>query len=235
MNSLLITICARSGSKGLKNKNIRELGGRPLIYYTMRQAKEWGKGKHIVVSTNSEEIAEIAKRFGLEVPFTRPEELSTDDAGKVAVIRHALVNCERIYSEKYDQVMDLDVTSPIRTVQDLENAYKLFLEKNPKTLFSVVPARRNPYFNMVEVGIDGKVNLCKQGNFIRRQDAPEVYDMNASIYIYNRDYLLDESRKSAISDNSAIYIMDELSRTDIDSEVDFKFIEFLVKEKLVNL
>lgn len=233
MNNLLITICARGGSRGLRGKNIRELFGKPLIAYTIQQAKQWGRGKHIVVSTDSEEIAKIAKARGAEVPFMRPQELASNTAGKVASIKHALISCEKIFGETYESVMDLDVTSPVRKIEDLENAYKLFLEKKPKTLFSVVPAHRNPYFNMVEEGKDGKVHLCKEGNFARRQDAPKVYDMNASIYVYDRKFLLEEETESAISDNSIIYLMEDVSRTDIDSELDFLFLEFLIKENII--
>ncbi|MCL5072004.1 MAG: acylneuraminate cytidylyltransferase family protein [Actinobacteria bacterium] len=235
MDNLLITICARGGSKGVKGKNIRELAGKPLISYTIKQAQEWGRAKHIVVSTDSEEIAKVAKDFGAEVPFIRPADLATDAAGKVGVIKHALISCEKIFGEIYDVVMDLDVTSPIRKVADLENAFNLFLEKKSKTLFSVVVAHRNPYFNMVEESVDGKAHLCKQGDFARRQDAPKVYDMNASIYIYDRQYLLGKETVSAISDNSIVYVMDSVSRVDIDSELDFKFIEFLIKESIVTL
>jgi len=235
MNNLLITICARGGSKGVKGKNIRNLNGFPLIYYTIKQAKDWAKAKHIIVSTDSQDIAKIAKQYGAEVPFIRPVELATDTAGKVAAIRHALLSSDKFFAEKYDAVMDLDVTSPVRTHQDLEDSYNLFLQKKPKTLFSVVIAHRNPYFNMVEETHGGKVILSKKGDFVRRQDAPKVYDMNASIYIYNREYLLDEANVSPISDNSIIYLMNDLAKTDIDSELDFKFIEFLVKENIISL
>ncbi|OGE30443.1 hypothetical protein A3C59_00460 [Candidatus Daviesbacteria bacterium RIFCSPHIGHO2_02_FULL_36_13] len=236
MNNLLLTICARGGSKGVKGKNIKDLAGKPLIYYTIKQAKEWGKAQHIVVSTDSKEIATIAKEFGAEVPFLRPGELATDTAGKVGVIRHALKFCEDIYKKKFDAVMDLDTTSPLRKVEDLEKAFNLFLSKKPKTLFSVVKAHRNPYFNMVEEDSEGKAQYSKSsGGFSRRQDAPKVYDMNASIYIYDREYLLDENNNKPVSDNSIIYLMDEISRIDIDSEMDFKFIEFLVKENIISL
>lgn len=235
MDNLLITICARGGSKGVKGKNIRLLLGKPLIYYTIKQAKDWGKGRHIIVSTDSEEIAEIAKKCGAEVPFIRPADLATEMAGKVGVIKHALKTSEEYYRERFDAVMDLDVTSPIRTREDLENAYRLFLDKKPKTLFSVVPAHRNPYFNMVEEVDNGNVVLSKKGNFASRQQAPKVYDMNASIYIYDRAFLQDENNVSPIGDNSIVYVMDDLSRTDIDSELDFKFIEFLMKEGIISL
>lgn len=235
MDNLLITICARGGSKGVKGKNIRPLAGKPLIYYTIKQAKEWGKGNHIIVTTDSEEIAKVAKECGAEVPFLRPAEMATDTISKLPAIRHALKFCEDLYREKYDLVVDLDPTSPLRKISDLENALNLFLEKKPKTLFSVVPAHRNPYFNMVEEDSEGKAHLSKTGDFFNRQSAPKVYDMNASIYIYSRNFLMDESNMKPISDNSVIYLMDEVSRTDIDSELDFKFIEFLVKEGIISL
>lgn len=236
MDNLLITICARGGSKGVKEKNIRLLVGKPLIFYTIKQAKEWGRAKHIIISTDSEEIAKVAKKFGAEVPFIRPADLAADTAAKIPVIRHALSFCEDFYKEKYNLIMDLDVTSPVRKVSDLENALNLFLQRKPKTLFSVVNARKNPYFNMVEVGEDGKAHICKLGgNFIRRQDAPKVYDANASIYIYDREFLTDGKEDNVISDNSIVYVMHDKSRIDIDSELDFKFIDFLVEENIIVL
>lgn len=234
--NILITICARGGSKGISGKNIRKLMDFPLIYYTINQAKAWGKAKRLVVSTDSKDIAKIAKKYGAEVPFMRPAKLASDTSPKIPAIRHALFSCEKKFKESYDLVMDLDVTSPVRKITDLENALQLFLEKKPKTLFSVVSARRNPYFNMVEEDREGRISYCKPNiDFNRRQDAPNVYDMNASIYIYSRDYLIDEKNNKPVSDNSAIYVMDELSATDIDKEIDFKFIEFLVKEKVIKL
>lgn len=236
MNNLLITICARRGSKGVKGKNIRELNGHPLIYYTIKQALDWGKSKHVIVSTDSKDIAKIANECGADIPFLRPSVLATDTAGKVPVIRHALIACEKKFKEKFDMVMDLDITSPIRKIQDLENAYNLFITKKPKTLFSVVPAHRNPYFNMVEENSESRVVVCKPSSgFTSRQEAPKVYDMNASIYIFDRNYLIDEKNNKTTSDDSVAFVMDDLSRTDIDSELDFKFIEFLIKESLVTL
>lgn len=235
MKNILITICARGGSKRLKGKNIKPLHGYPLIYYTINQAKNWGKAKRIVVSTDSKKIAKIAEQYGAEVPFTRPKKLASDKSGKIAAIRHALISSEAFFSEKYDMVIDLDVTSPIRKVEDLDNALKLFLKKKPKTLFSVVKAHRNPYFNMVEEKKDGTVFLSKPGKFLRTQDAPKVYDMNASIYIYDRDYLVDENINSEQTNNSIVYVMDEISRIDIDSEIDFKYIEFLISKNIISI
>lgn len=231
---ILCTICARGGSKGVKNKNIRPLLGKPLISYSIQQALRWGKAKRIIVSTDSEKIAQIARKYGAEVPFIRPARLSADKTAKLLSIRHALLKCEELFGEKYDIVLDLDVTSPLRRISDLDRCLQMFRKLRPKSLFSVVRARRNPYFNMVEKKKNGLVKLCKQSTrtVTFRQKAPEVYDMNASIYFYSRDFLLNRNNKTPISNKSAIYIMDELSSFDIDNEADFKFIEFLIKEKL---
>lgn len=234
---ILLTVAARGGSKGVKNKNFRPLCGIPLIAHTIMQAKQWGRAERIVCSTDSEEIASVARQYGADVPFMRPAELATDVSGKVEVLRHALKTVELDTKTHYTIIVDLDATAPVRKVSDIEGALQLFLEKRPKTVFSVVPARKNPYFNMVELDDENRAVLVKalDSTVKRRQDAPRVYDMNASIYVYDRDYLLDESTRSAISDRSFAFVMDELSAFDIDSEVDFQFIEFLVSKGAVAL
>jgi CMP-N-acetylneuraminic acid synthetase len=231
---ILCTICARGGSKGVKDKNIRPLAGRPLIAHTIRQALRWGRARQVVVSTDSEKIANIAKRYGAAVPFIRPLRLATDISPKLLSIRHALRESERCFREKYDIVVDLDVTAPVRKIKDLDNCFKLFIKEKATTLFSVVKAQRNPYFNMVEKKEDGFVRLCKKTphEVVTRQGAPEVYSMNASIYFYARDFLLNTRHNTPFSRRAAIYIMDELSSHDIDSEIDFKFVEFLIKERM---
>lgn len=237
MANILVLICARSGSKGVKGKNARLLSGRPLIAYTIQQALKWGKGKRVVVSTDSPKIAAIAKKYGAEVPFLRPKQMATDKAAKGPVIRHALTFCEKLYKERYDVVMDLDVTCPIRTKKDLDEALKIFKRYRPKTLFSVVRAHKNPYFNMVEESKNGAIQLCKRSakNIYRRQDAPAVYAMNASIYFYRRDHVLAHADPSPFTSDTKIYVMDDVSGIDIDREIDFKFIEFLAKGRIVKL
>ena len=198
--NVLITICARAGSKRIRNKNIITIAGKPLMTYTIEIAKKWGKAKRIICSTDSEEIAQIAKANGIDVPFYRPKELASDSAGKVDVIRHALESAERIYEEQFDLVVDLDVTSPLRTTHDLDSCLQVFMEKNPEVVFSVTKARRNPYFNMIEVNDQGFAVLSKPASaLLRTQDAPPVYDMNASIYFYSRNFLLDNGNKSPLS------------------------------------
>lgn len=234
---ILLTIAAREGSKGVKNKNLRPLCGLPLIAHTIRQAREWGQADRIICSTDSQEIARVAKEYGAEVPFMRPAELADDLTGKPEVIRHALNEMEKISGEKYEVIVDLDVTAPIRKIDDIEGAYQLFLKRRPKSVFSVTPCRRNPYFNMVEIGSDGWAKLVKKPGvpLKRRQDAPKVYDANASIYFYDREFLLDSNMQSVLSDRTLVYIMDEWSAFDIDSESDFQFVEFLVSKGIVNL
>lgn len=237
MPNILVTIGARGGSKGVKNKNIRPLDGKPLICYTIKQALNWDKARRVVVSTDSAEIVHISKKCGAEVPFIRPDILAADTAAKLPAIRHALIESERIFDEKYEIIVDLDATAPVRTVKDLDNCLRIFINDRPDTLYSVINAHKNPYFNMVEKNDAGSYVLSKKlGNSItRRQDAPGVYSLNASIYFYRRDYLLNEKNKTCITDNSKIYIMDDIAGIDIDREIDFKFIEFLIKEELVQL
>ncbi len=235
MGNILVVICARAGSKGVKKKNIRSLLGKPLIGYTIETALKWDKADHVVVSTDSNEISDVALKFGAEVPFTRPSELANDRATKGDTIFHALESCEKIYNNRFEIIIDLDVTAPLRTVKDLDNCLDIFLLKKPKTLFSVVEANKNPYFNMVEMKENGFYSLVKpflndekERYIFRRQDTPVVYSMNASIYFYDRSYLLSSKRKSPFTDKTCIYKMEEIAGIDVDSELDFQITEFLM-------
>lgn len=236
-NNILITICARGGSKGIKGKNLRMLGGKPLIAYTIQQAIAWGHADHVVVSTDSKQIAKVAIDYGAEVPFMRPKELATDEAGKIPVLRHALSQCERIYNKEFQIIVDLDPTSPVRSLKDIDLALKKFKRLGVKTLFSVIRAHKSPYFTMVERNKHGMYELSKKPPrpIVRRQDAPIVYDLNASFYVYKPEYLRSPSSMTPISDNSGIYVVDDWASIDIDREIDFRFIEFLVKEHIITL
>jgi CMP-N,N'-diacetyllegionaminic acid synthase len=234
---ILLTIGARGGSKGVKGKNIRHLLGKPLIVHTISQARRWGKATKVVVSTDSELIAKTAKRYGAEVPFMRPASMATDKSSKIPALIHALKISEKLYKIKFDVLVDLDVTSPVRTMQDLDNCLKMYIQHKPNTIFSVSPAHKNPYFNIIEYNARGVPVRCKRlpKNIQRRQDAPKVYDANASIYFYDRNYLLKAKNPSPLNRRCMIYVMREESGFDIDREIDFKFLEFLVKEKVVQL
>lgn len=227
---ILGTICARGGSKGVKNKNIRPLAGKPLIAHTIEYFKKWGKANRIVVSTDSKKIAETAKKYGAEIPIMRPSELARDNSFKLHVLQHILKVCEQQDKTKYDIIVDLDPTAPLRKQKYLNEAYNKFKKSNANNLYSVNKARKNPYFNMVELDKKGYTHLCKTSNVIRRQDAKPVYEMNASIYIYKRDFLLKTD--TLHSDKTIIYEMPDLASYDIDTETDFMFVEFLLKKEV---
>lgn len=231
MSNILCTICARGGSKDVKNKNIKELNGKPLIAYTIEQAKASGLFEHIVISTDSDDIANVAKEYGAEVFFKRSLEMASDTAGKLDVIKDAFERSEEYYNRTFDYLIDLDATSPLRNVEDIINSFNQFKENDNDNLITAMPSRRSPYFNLVEQDKDGKVYLSKKldGAIVRRQDAPKSYDMNASIYIWKRDVILNKS--SIFLEKTGLYVMPEERSIDIDNELDFKFVEFLMKEK----
>ncbi len=234
---ILLTIAARGGSKGVKNKNIRPLCGLPLIAHTIKQAKRWGRADHIICTTDSPVIAKVAKEYGAEVPFMRPAELATDKAGKLGVLQHALKTMEEQTKQQFSVLIDLDVTAPIREIEDIEQAYQTLIINKAKCVFSVTASRKNPYFNMVELNKKGYAVLSKKSKLpiVRRQDAPKVYDMNASIYAYERRFILNEKSKTVFSSRSMISVMGEWSAFDIDTEADFEFIEFLVSKRAIQI
>lgn len=229
MKNVLCTICARAGSKGVKNKNIKPLLNKPLIAYTIEQAIESNLFDHIVISTDSDEIARISLEYNAEVFFKRDAKMASDKAGKVEVIRDAFIRSEEYYGKKYDYLVDLDATAPLRNVQDILNAYRQFLEEDNDNLITAMPSRRSPYFNLIEQDKEGKVYLSKklENSILRRQDAPKSYDMNASIYIWKRDVILTEN--TVFLEKTGLYVMPEERSIDIDSELDFKFVEFIMR------
>jgi len=230
MSSVLCTICARGGSKGVKNKNIKDLNGKPLIAYTIEQAKLSGLFEHIIISTDSDDIAKISKQYGAEVFFKRSAEMASDTAGKLDVIKDAFLRSEEHYNRTFDYLIDLDATAPLRSVEDIINSFNQFKENDNDNLITAMPSRRSPYFNLVEQDKDGKVYLSKKLDcaVVRRQDAPKSYDMNASIYIWKRNIILNKN--SLFLENTGIYVMPEERSIDIDNELDFDFVEFLMKE-----
>ena len=230
MANILCTICARGGSKGVKNKNIKPINGKPLIAYTIEQAIQSKLFEHIVISTDSDDIANVSKEYGAEVFFKRDEQMASDIAGKLDVIRDAFVRSEEYYGTKFDYLIDLDATAPLRIVDDIINSFQQFLDNDNDNLITAMPSRRSPYFNLVEQDKNGKVYLSKtlDENIVRRQDAPKSYDMNASIYIWKRDIILN--KKSLFLENTGLYVMPENRSIDIDTELDYKFVEFLMKE-----
>ena len=162
--------------------------------------------------------------------FKRSDEMASDTAGKLEVIKDAFKRSEEYYSKTFDYLIDLDATAPLRDVDDIINSFNQFKENNNDNLITAMPSRRSPYFNLVEQDKNGKVYLSKKLDsvIVRRQDAPKSYDMNASIYIWKRDIILTEN--SIFLEKTGLYVMPEERSIDIDTELDYKFVEFLMKE-----
>ncbi|MEN9907220.1 MAG: hypothetical protein RLZZ540_361 [Bacteroidota bacterium] len=230
---ILITICARGGSKGIPGKNIKNIAGKPLIEYTINTAKQLATklGAVIAVSTDDLIIKKAAEKTGVFTDYNRPEFLATDKAGKIDTIKDLLFYEESLIQDKYDFVLDLDVTSPLRTLNDLEEAFQILYDSTDAyNLFSVNEAARNPYFNMVEENKDGFYTLVKtnpDGSVMTRQSAPKVFDLNASFYWYRRSFF-EADLKSAITNKSLIYKMNHIC-FDLDHPVDFLFMEYLLE------
>jgi CMP-N-acetylneuraminic acid synthetase len=226
---------ARSGSKGLPNKHLLPFNGKPLIEWTIWNAKDFAKttDADIVVSSDSDKIIDIASNLGVDTESRNPM-YALDTSGKVDAIRDTCKRVEeRPYNPKtYGCIIDLDATNPCRTVEDIQNAYNVFCDKRPKTLFSVVKAKKNPSFNQISYFKDyGRYFTCINGitanQRVRRQDCPEVFDLNSNIYIYSKTFLENKDIQSVITNNSEIYLMPEWTANDIDNEVDFQVAEFL--------
>jgi CMP-N,N'-diacetyllegionaminic acid synthase len=227
---ILISICARGGSKGIPGKNIKRLNNIHLIAYTIQVANRFTEkyDSDILLSTDDEEIKKVANFYGLHSDYVRPKFLATDAAGKIDTIKDALFYQEQNLNINYDYILDLDVSSPLRTLEDLLSAFDLIHNDSKSlNLFSVNPAAKNPYFNMVEQKENGYYHLvAKSGNVMTRQSAPKVYDLNASFYFYKRDFFAKDY-KTVFTDASLIYTMPHIC-FDLDHLIDFDFLEYLL-------
>lgn len=232
---LLFVICARAGSKGLKGKNVSLFLGKPLCYYTIEVYRDFKKSHPefdcaLALNTDSSELLKQVR--GSKVDFTyikRKEELAGDMVGKVAVIRDTFLQVQNLSKESpriFDFVVDLDLTSPLRTVKDVENGLSTIVD-NPMAdcVFSMTQARRSPYFNQVKKTDGGFYRPVIDIKAVARQGVPEVFDMNASIYFYRPEYLL---RAKKLFDGNALgFYMKDTAVLDIDSEQDKKFMEII--------
>lgn len=226
----LCTICARGGSKGLPGKNIRPLLGKPLIQWTVEHAVASGLFETIAVSSNDDAILAAAKNDGATLLVKRPEELATDTASKLPAIVHAVEAAESAAGARFDIIVELDATSPLRDVKDVTGAVAMLESEGRTNIITGAPARRSPYFNLVETDANGVATLSKpMSGIARRQDAPSAYDMNASIYVWKRDAFM--SAPSVFYHDTGIFVMPEERSHDIDLLLDFKIVEMLLKER----
>lgn len=218
--SVLAIIPARGGSKGVLHKNIRLVGGKPLISWTIEEA---AKSKYIdrtIVSTDDPAIAETAKQWGGEVPFMRPEELAMDDTPGIAPVLHALDELKT----KYDLVVLLQPTSPMRSVADIDGCIERLLVSNSNSCVSVVVPDKSPYW-MYRINENDFLSPLFEETFHRRQDIPPLYALNGAVYTAMTEWLL--LKKSFISEDTVAYVMPFERSLDIDTEIDMEFFSFL--------
>ena len=226
--NIVCTICARKNSRGLKNKNLLKINGLTLIEISINHAIDSKLFKSIVVSSDSEKIKKICSRYPV-IFIKRKKRLSTDKSGKIEVIKDAINQIEKEFYRKVDVICDLDVTSPIRKSADITKAYNIFNLSNTN-LFSVISSKKNPYFNMIEKK-NNRYKLISSNlkNFLTRQSSPKVYDLNASIYFWSREYLF---KRKLINKNTKIYIMKNYC-VDIDDKYDFLNVKNLIENNYV--
>jgi N-acylneuraminate cytidylyltransferase/CMP-N,N'-diacetyllegionaminic acid synthase len=226
----ICSICARGGSKGVINKNIRTIAGKPLIAHSIERAKESKSFESIVVSSDSEEILDTARNFGADFVIKRPLNLASDKSAKLPAIQHCISSIEKELNKTFDTIVDLDATSPLRSVKDIIESIAMLEQSQSSNLITGSHSRRSPYFNLVELNEDKYVRRSKELDkaVVRRQDAPECFDMNASIYIWKREGFFDHSR--VLLDNTILFSMPEERSIDIDSELDFEIVKYLLEK-----
>lgn len=224
----LCTICARGGSKGVKGKNVRMLAGKPLLAHSIEHARKSGLFDVVAVSSDSKAILEVADRWKVDYLVERPHELAADQAAKLPAIRHCVSEVQRRCGSTFDTIVDLDATSPLRNPNDICEAVALLERAGNGNVITAMPARRSPYFNLIELDSAGLVVLSKRPSaaIVRRQDAPNCYDMNASIYVWTQQSLF--ASDAVIGNETRLYIMPQERSIDIDTELDFQIVEFLV-------
>lgn len=224
---ILVIIPARGGSKGIPHKNIKPLNGKPLIHYTIDEAREIVDDEDICVSTDDPEIIKCVEDYGLKVPFVRPAELATDTAGTYEVLLHALNYCEQ-QGKHYDVVLLMQNTSPFRTADHVKEALSLF-RPDVDMVVSVKECAANPYYCVFEENKEGYLHVCKgDGNIFRRQDAPKVYEYNGAIYIMNAEKL--KTTHMHKMQKRVKYVMDDRSSFDLDTMWDWQMAEMMAKE-----
>lgn len=228
-NKIYAMIFARGGSKGINNKNIKKINGKPLIFYSINVAKKIKKIKKIFVSTDSKQIAETSKKYGAIIPFKRPKKLSKDKSDEWLAWKH-LCNFLKKTNDLPDILISLPTTSPLRKGIDIENALKKFI-KNKKSdiLITARESTRNPYFNMIKLKSNGFAEIVINKNIKNRQKAPEVLDVTTLAYVTTPNYIL--KNKSIFDGNVDVLKVPKERSLDIDDKFDLKIAKFLIPKK----
>jgi N-acylneuraminate cytidylyltransferase len=225
-------IFARGGSKGLPGKNIRSFGGKPLIAWSIQDALAINRIERIIVSTDSEEIATVARDFGAEVPFLRPAELARDDSSEWLAWQHALTYVRETTGAFPEVMLSIPTTAPLRLAEDIENCLNEFEKGGADVVITITDAHRSPYFNMVKDNGDGTVGLVNlpQSTLVRRQDAPLVYDMATVCYVANPVFVMTHNATFE-GRVRAVHVPVERA-IDIDTSLDFLIAKFLMERNI---
>ena len=230
-NKIIGIIPARGGSKGIRKKNIVDLAGKPLIAYTIEQAKGSKYMDKIIVTTDDEKIAEISRSLGAEVPFSRPKALATDEAKGIDVVLHAITWFDS-NEESFDIVMMLQPTSPLRLSEDIDKAIEVLFLKNAMAIVSVCKSEHHPLWsNTLPEDSNMKNFINPEYMNKNRQELPVFYRLNGAIYLSFCNYIKD--RKSFYGENTFAYIMPDERSIDIDNMLDFKLAELLLNSVTV--
>lgn len=228
---ILGAIFARGGSKSIPQKNIKMFAGKPLIAYAIETAKKVKLIDRLIVSTDDEKIAGLARHFGAQVPFMRPARLATDKAPEILSWKHAVYAMEKKLGRQVDILVSVPTTSPLRIAEDVEKCIQKILESDADVVVAVKEASRSPYFNMVLLDrFDNARLVASLGKIVsRRQDAPKAYDMTTVAYVVRRAFIL---KAASVFEGKvkAVEIPQERA-LDIDTMLDFEIAEFLMKKK----
>ncbi len=235
--NILFTICGRAGSKGIKNKNISNLLNKPLVYWTISAIDLFVNEQKILsdfkfdiaLNTDSKELVDIVQNNKMQKVemVDRKKELSGDVIGKIDVVRDTYFEMQKIKGLKYDVVVDLDITSPLRTEKNIEDLIKKSINSDVDVVFSVTESRRNPYFNMVQRNSNGNIEKVIKSSYTSRQQAPTVYDLNASLYAYSPDFL--NKNLQLFDANCDIIEMVDTAVLDLDKPSDLDLMEVISK------
>jgi CMP-N-acetylneuraminic acid synthetase len=227
-NNRVAIICARGGSKGVPRKNVKEIAGKPLIAHTIIQAIESKCFERIVVSSDDDEILEVSKKYSAEI-IKRPDDLASDTAGTIPALKHALEESEKMFNCEFEIICLLQPTSPLRTSEDIIACIDQLEKSGSGNIFSVCEAKASPYYTLIERNKNNDViELSKASDAIRRQDLPDVYEINGAIYAWKREQFISDPK--ALQPNSEIYIMPHERSLDIDTIFDFELCELVMNK-----
>lgn len=229
---ILAIIPARGGSKGVPRKNIRPLNGKPLIAYTIEEAKKSKYISRVIVSTEDQEIADISKTYGADIPFMRPLELASDLSPSFDTIIHAINWLSENEGYKPEYICLLQCTTPLKRVDDIDGIIKKLLSTGMDGAITVCESESHPYWMQTFDGDRMQNFVSQELQVLRRQDLPSVYKLNGVAWVVKTAALLSE--KSLMVKNRTGYVMGALESVDIDTDMDFKYAEMLIKEREIH-